>query len=146
MRKVVIVAAVCLLVAADNAQDAAKKDLAQMQGEWSMVSGIRDGQEFAKDIVDNVKRTVKEDVVTIVAGDQVFLKAKVTLDTTKKPKTIDYMATEGDNAGKKMLGIYELSEDTAKFCTVTPGGERPTDFTAKEGSSRTLSIWKRAAK
>jgi uncharacterized protein (TIGR03067 family) len=146
MRKVVMAAALCLLVAADEPQEAAKKELAKMQGEWSMVSGERDGQEFGKDIVDGAKRMVKGDQVTITVNEQVFLKARITIDPTKKPRTIDYTPTEGDNKGQTMKGIYELTGDTAKFCTAQPGAERPTDFTAKEGSGRTLSVWKKVGK
>jgi uncharacterized protein (TIGR03067 family) len=146
MRKAVVVLGVCLLVGADNPSEAAKKDLAKLQGEWTMVSGQRDGQDLPADVVDNARRILKDDEVTVKVNDQVFLKAKITIDPSKKPKTIDYTVSEGDNQGKKMLGIYEVNGDTAKFCSAGPGQERPTDFTAKEGSGRTLSVWKRAGK
>jgi hypothetical protein len=45
-----------------------------------------------------------------------------------------------------LLGIYELDGDTVKFCFGGPGKERPTEFTTKEGSMRTLSVWKRDKK
>jgi hypothetical protein len=53
---------------------------------------------------------------------------------------------EGPNKDKKQLGIYELDGDTAKFCFGSPGAERPSDFTTKEGSGRTLSLWRREKK
>jgi uncharacterized protein (TIGR03067 family) len=146
MRKLAVLVAVGLLAAADNPQDAAKKDLAKLQGEWSMVSAERDGQALSADIVESAKRIVKGDEVTILLGGQVFFKAKVTLDPSKKPRAIDYTLTEGENEGKKQLGIYEIEGDTVKFCSAAPGTERPTDFTAKEGSNRTLSVWKRDKK
>ncbi len=76
-------------------------------------------------------------------GGQVFLKAKITLDPSKKPKTIDYRMLEGFTKGKTQLGIYELDGDTFRSCFSAPGDPRPTDFTTKAGDRRTLSVWKR---
>ena len=53
---------------------------------------------------------------------------------------VDYAMTEGPTKGKTHLGIYELDGDMVKFCFAAPGEDRPTKFTAKEGSGRTLSI------
>jgi uncharacterized protein (TIGR03067 family) len=111
-----------------------------------MVSGERDGQELPKDVVEGAKRILKGNEVTVVVGGQVYLKAQIALDPTKKPRAIDYTLTEGENKGEKIQGIYELDGDTLKFCSASPGKERPTDFTAKEGSGRTLSVWKRDRK
>jgi uncharacterized protein (TIGR03067 family) len=89
------------------------------------------------------KRIAKNGETTIEIGGRVFFKAKFRIDPTKKPKTIDYTMTEGPTKGKTQLGIYELDGDTVKFCFAAPGKERPTEFTAAEGSHRTLSVWKR---
>jgi len=74
------------------------------------------------------------------------MKAKFTIDPAKNPKQIDYAMTGGPTTGKTQLGIYELEGDTVKFCFAAPGKDRPPDFTTKEGSSRTLSVWKREKK
>ena len=74
---------------------------------------------------------------------RVFFKAKIAIDPSQKPKTIDYEMTEGFTKGKKQLGIYELEGDTFKSCFGRPGAERPSDFTSKPGDGRTLSVWKR---
>jgi len=81
-----------------------------------------------------------------VIGGQIYFEAKFTIDPTKKPKAIDYTMTEDPTKGKTHLRIYELEGDTVKFCFAMPGKDRPTEFTAKEGSQRTLSVWKRAKK
>ena len=72
------------------------------------------------------------------------MKAKITIDPTKKPKTIDYQVIDGPTKGKKHLGIYELAGDTLKSCFGAPGAERPTDFTSKPGDKHTATVWKRA--
>jgi uncharacterized protein (TIGR03067 family) len=125
--------------AADN--DAIKKDLAQLQGEWTMVSASADGQPMQDEMVKQMKRVCKGDEITVTVGGQVFLKAKITLDPSKKPKTIDYEMTEGYTKGKKQLGLYEINGDTFKACFNAPGAERPTEL--KAGDGLTFSEWKR---
>ena len=146
MRLLVPAIAVLVLVSASGAQDAVKKEMAQLEGEWSMVSGGANGVALPEATVKTGKRVAKDGETTITFGGQVYFKARFSIDPTKKPKAIDYAMTEGPTKGKTHLGIYELDGDTVKFCFAAPGGERPTDFTAREGSQRTLSVWKRDKK
>jgi uncharacterized protein (TIGR03067 family) len=126
-------------LAADD--PAIKKDMAQLQGEWSMVSGAADGQPMPESMRKQMKRVFKGDELTVTMGDQIFLTAKITVDPSKKPKTMDYEMTGGVTKGKKQLGIYEFDGDTFKSCFAKPGADRPTDF--KPGDGRTVSVWKR---
>jgi uncharacterized protein (TIGR03067 family) len=146
MRTLATLIAVAFLIAADDKDDAAKKERALLEGSWSMMSGMSEGQALPEDIVKGGKRVSKDGVTTVTIGGQVFMKAKYTVDPGKKPKTIDYDVTEGRAKGKKQLGIYELDGDTVKFCFAAPDKDRPTDFTAKEGSGQTVSVWKRDKK
>jgi len=123
--------------------EAVKKDMAGLQGEWSMVSGSADGQDMEGEMVKQMKRVCKGDELTVSMGERTFFKAKIAIDPSTKPKTIDYDMTDGPNKGKKQLGIYELDGDTFKACFGAPGADRPTDFTSKPGEHRTLSVWKR---
>jgi uncharacterized protein (TIGR03067 family) len=141
MRVIVAAIAVLVLVRLPAPQDDAKKDMTLLEGEWSMVSGEIDGQQLPDDYRKNAKRVSKDGETTVTINDLLYLKAKYTIDPAKKPKTIDYMFTGGPTKGKTQLGIYELDGDTVKFCFASPGKERPIDFTAKEGSGRTLSVW-----
>jgi uncharacterized protein (TIGR03067 family) len=125
--------------------DAAQKDLAAIQGEWALVSGVADGFALPDQMVHGSTRVCKGDQVTATVGGQVVLKAKVTLDPTKTPKTIDYDATDGPTKGQMHLGIYTLEGDTFRSCFGAPGAERPTDFTSKPGDRRTSTVWKRKA-
>lgn len=126
--------------------ESAKKDLAALEGEWTMVSGEREGQPLDEARVKTAKRVSKDSVTTVTFGEMVFMKAKYTVDPSKKPKAIDYEFDEGPNKGKKALGIYEIDGDTVKFCFAGVDAERPTDFTAKAGSNRVYSVWKKAKK
>ena len=43
-----------------------------------------------------------------------------------------------------MQGIYELKGDELKICLSEPGGQRPGELSAKEGSKRMLITFKKA--
>ena len=146
MRVLFAVGAAALLVGADAPADAGKKDRAALAGEWAMVSGERDGQPIPPQYLKGGRRVFMDGEVTVTLGDTLLMKAKVVLDPGKTPKAIDYDVTDGFFKGKKQLGIYEIDGDTVKFCFAIPDQDRPTDFTAKAGSGRTLSTWKRAKK
>jgi uncharacterized protein (TIGR03067 family) len=143
MRVLISLTAAFLLVGADAPSDAVKKEMAQLEGEWTMVSGERDGQPLPDNFLKDAKRVAKDGVSTISFGDRVYMKAKFSIDPTKKPKTIDYEIVEGETKGKKVLGIYEIDGDKVRFCFSTPDKDRPSEFTAKAGSGNTLSVWKR---
>ena len=145
MRITFLIGLVAVTISSAWAADdqAVKKDLAQLQGEWLMVSGSADGQSMPDEIRKQMKRVCKGDEATTTMAGRVYIKAKITLDPSKKPKNIDYQMTEGFTKGKTQLGIYEVEGDTFKACFGSPGGPRPTDFTSKAGDGRTLSVWKR---
>src|SRR5262249_60089334 len=94
--------------------DAVKQEMAKLEGEWSMVSGERNGEAIPEDVAKTGKRVSKDGETTVSFGENVLMKAKFTIDPSKKPKTIDYEFTEGMNKGKKALGIYEIDGDTVK--------------------------------
>jgi uncharacterized protein (TIGR03067 family) len=130
----------------DEKEAVIKKELAKLQGDWSMVSGSADGTAMPDQMLKQMKRICKGDETTTTMAGQVYFKAKFTIDPSKNPKTIDYQMTEGFTKGKKQLGIYELDGDTFKSCFGKAGAERPKDFTSKPGDGRTLSTWKRDKK
>jgi uncharacterized protein (TIGR03067 family) len=146
MRRVLAASALIFLLAAASRSDDSKKDLEQLQGEWSMVSGEIDGQALPEDAVKTAKRISKDNETTVSINGQVFMKAKYTVDSSKKPKAIDYEMTEGATKGKKQLGIYKFDGDTVTFCFSAPDKDRPADFTTAPGSGRVLSVWKREKK
>ena len=146
LRNALLIGLAAFIVSPAWAEDSetTKKDMAQLQGEWSMVSGSADGQPMPDEMRKQMKRVCKGDETTVTMGGQVFIKAKITIDPSKKPKTIDYEMTEGFTKGQKQLGIYELEGDTIKAAFGKPGAERPTDFSSKPGDGRTVSTWKRS--
>jgi uncharacterized protein (TIGR03067 family) len=147
MRRIALLtslAAIAMSQALADDDPALKKDLAQLQGEWSMVSGVADGMEMPEAMRQTAQRVCKGEETTVMVGGQLIMKAKFTLDPAKKPKAIDYDVLDGPTKGMKHLGIYEFEGETVKFCFAAPGGERPMEFVSKSGDRRTTSVWKRA--
>jgi uncharacterized protein (TIGR03067 family) len=120
-----------------------KKDMAALQGEWAMVSGTADGFPIPETMLPNSRRVCKGNELTATVGGQLVMKARIIIDPSKQPKTIDYEVIEGPTKGRKHLGIYELNGDTLKSCFAAPDADRPAEFTSKPGDQRTATVWKR---
>jgi uncharacterized protein (TIGR03067 family) len=141
-----LVSAAVLLAAEQPSDEASKKDLERLQGDWVAVSITRDGEKFADDEAQALFRTVKGNEYTVSRFDKALGKGTFTLDATKKPKTIDVTAMTPKGKAPPILGIYEFEGDKWKFCYGAPGKARPTAFESKEGSQVTLTVWEREKK
>jgi uncharacterized protein (TIGR03067 family) len=130
-------------IAAGDEREVARKELAGLQGEWTLVSATRDGKEMPAERVKGYKNTIKGDKFTITSAGKRAEEGTMKLHPRKKPKEVEFILGEGK---KTALGIYELSGDTYKLCYASPGKDRPKEFTAKEGTGYTLSVWQRKKK
>jgi uncharacterized protein (TIGR03067 family) len=134
-------------VAADQPKDdASKKDLEKMQGDWAAVSMVVNGQVLPDDDAQALFRTVKGNDYTVFRFSAARGKGTFTIDATKKPRTIDFQPMSPKDKLPPMLGIYEFDGDKLKMCYASPGKDRPTTFDAKEGSGHTCIVWMREKK
>ncbi len=118
--------------------DKDKKD--KLDGTWIMESGERNGQPLPDDVAKTLKLTIMGEKLKIEAqGNE--REGTIKIDAGKKPKEIDI--TVGERMTK---GIYELDGDTLKICHARPNGERPTEFSAKEGTNQMMMVLKREKK
>jgi uncharacterized protein (TIGR03067 family) len=115
----------------------------ELQGEWLLVSGVRDGLAFDDKMIKSGKRITKGCETTVSFGGQVLMKARIKVDSGKTPHEIDYYNTEGIFAGKIQYGIYEMNNGILKVIFAVPGNPRPADFTVKPGDYLTLTVWKK---
>ena len=144
-RRCLLIVGVALLLAAGDAGEDVKKELAKFGGTWRIVSLETEQGKIGEDALKDFRLIIEGDKFTAKEqSGEVHGTFKV--DPAKKPKTIDIIMKDGPMKDTTMLGIYELDGDTVKFCFAAPGKDRPSDFTAKEGSQRTLSVWKRDKK
>jgi uncharacterized protein (TIGR03067 family) len=90
--------------------EAAKADLKKVQGLWTI-----EKQELQGTLgTQNERFTILFDGNTwsfIRDGQTKVSTARVVLDPTKTPKTIDLQLTSGSGAGEVQLGIYRFNED-----------------------------------
>ena len=134
--------AVSALLFPDAAQADDRKD---MEGTWKVESAEAGGKKIESgDITE---------VVVKITGDRYEVKVKdrtdagtLKLDETQKPKTMDATDTEGEDVGKVVKAIYELTGDTLRVCYAIDGGERPAEMATKEGSALLLLTYKREKK
>jgi len=131
----------------DANKEAVVKDLQAFKGTWRLNSKEEDGKKFSEEEIKDVIMTNDgSGRASVRRGDKVIAEATVKLDPTTKPKTIDVTFTTGERKGKTALGIYEFEGDAFRVCIARPGDERPTEFSAKAGSGRTLIVYKRENK
>ncbi|HEV3203245.1 MAG TPA: TIGR03067 domain-containing protein [Gemmataceae bacterium] len=127
-------------------EEAAKKDLEKLQGEWVMQSSERDGKKLTEKQVEGYSRKIKGNTYTVTIENEEGVRelgGTITLDPTQKPKTIDAQMSDGSMKGQTMLGIYKLEGDMQTVCFAPVGQKRATDFDSKQG---TLTVWKRDKK
>jgi uncharacterized protein (TIGR03067 family) len=117
--------------------------LKPLQGEWEMVSAIRDGQPLGAEFVATGRYELRGDVTTVRFRGQVFMQGTTTVDASRTPMAIDYLLTHAPGRGKKQLGIWEREGETLRVCVALPGRARPEDFSTRLGDDRTLMVWRR---
>ncbi len=117
--------------------------LTKLQGEWSAVNVVRDGQELPAMMVRTGLRVATKNELKISFGGQTMIHARVRLDEGADPMHVDYYNVGGMYPGTVQLGLLRWSGGEACFCMGAPGQPRPDDFTAAAGSQRTLSQWRR---
>ena len=141
---VVVLSMALMAVLGDSDADANAKDLEKMQGDWAVVSVVRDGVKEEDDNAQSLFRTVKGNQYTVFLFDKPVGSGTFKIDATKKPKTID--SFPANLAGKAMLGIYQIDGNTITTCYAAAGKDRPTEFSSKKGSEQTLMVWEREKK
>lgn len=126
--------------------DVGQKDLAMLQGRWTLAFGERDGKTLSEQTTNKTKILFEGQDFDYPdpAGIVTSRTGTIKLNPSKNPKWIDSTSTT-DNAKEELfLAICELSEDRCRACFSPPGKPRPTDFSSKSGSGHIYQVWKRA--
>lgn len=114
--------AAVIVVPVTRADDTAE-ELKKLQGTWQVVKGFTGGREVPKEVADDSKFTFEGEVLSFESSRDKNT-AKIKIELTKSPRTLDAEVIDGADAGKKRLAIYELAGDTLKICW-TRGENRP---------------------
>ncbi len=116
--------------------------LARLQGQWTAVKIVRDGQELPKMMLRTGRRSATKNDVTISFGGQTMIHALVRLDESTDPMHVDYYNLGGACKGAIQHGLLRWIGDEACFCMAASSQPRPIDFTCPPGSGRTFSQWR----
>lgn len=128
------------LVQAD-AGDAVKS----LEGDYVLKEMAKGGKVAPREIVDSFEG------VTIAAGSMTLKSngetktAKITVDASQKPATIDLQPTTGPEEGKTLPGIFKLEKGSLTLVFTGPGKRRPANFDAT-GADEIRVILERKAK
>ena len=124
--------------------EAIEKDQQRLEGTWQVTSLTINGNKVEE------RETNK---ITVVNGDdgswsvhsegEVISKGTSRLNPEKKPKTIDFTATEGGGKGQQFRGIYRLKKKTRKLCFAPAGNDRPMTFSSTAENQHILVTFKR---
>jgi uncharacterized protein (TIGR03067 family) len=129
-----VLMAVCARVMATPAEDAVKKDLAALQGTWTVVYSELNGEK-RQDVgeVKKMRLTINGDNWKLEYHNNVGDKhvARLKLDPTKQPKAVDFKFSDGLLTGESWPSIYDVNGDDLKFCFPSESRERPKDFDSR---------------
>jgi uncharacterized protein (TIGR03067 family) len=131
------------------ADEAAKKELAKLQGTWKAAALTYNGKDYFADGKAGFQFVIKDDVILVEGNDEVkkeYARIRIKVDPSATPKTMDLSVTSGVQKDAVIEGIYELKDDELRLCVKVPGKDRPTEFASPEGSSIALLTLKREGK
>lgn len=129
-----------LLIAA--ATTARADDLQAMAGTWIVAAAEAEGKPVESDDLKALVVKITGDRYEVLTKDGTKA-GTLKLDETQKPKTMDATSTEGDDIGKVVKAIYELTGDTMRVCYGFDAGTRPTEFATREGAPWLVITYKR---
>lgn len=134
-----------VLTAALLAASPDEKEAEPLKGKWDLTALTSEGQVAPDAVVKQFKAKFESKSYIQIIDGMTVEEGTYKIDSTKSPKTIDFIVESGPDKGKTQLGIYEIKNDTLTFCVTKAGSEtRPDSFEAKTGSSQTLFVWKKA--
>ncbi|MEO8636849.1 MAG: TIGR03067 domain-containing protein [Gemmatimonadales bacterium] len=118
-------------------------DLLRLQGQWTMVSGSRDGRPLPETLVKRSERVIDGEETIVRIDGQLLDRSTFVLDTSSTPFTIDCLITAGPGKGHLQRGIFAFTEETVRFCFARPLARRPESFTTAPGDGLTVSEWRK---
>lgn len=131
MKYFVTTVAAIALASGAIAQEKTKGGVEALRGTW--VASSINGQML--DGAPELTLTFAGDKYHQTVGGEVNERGSFKIDPSKKPMTIDLAITEGADAGKAQLGVFEIVGDTLRLGLDVPGaGKRPDDLIVKDGT------------
>lgn len=134
---------VVALAAADDQDKKGAIDPAKLAGQWTYVSGVRNGEKVDKDHLTSTV-TVSKETFTLPTGEgQPPFVIAYKINAKASPATIDMEIKDGPVKEGKAEGIIALNGDELKICYTPSPGKRPTKFESTADSNAFYFVLKR---
>ncbi len=140
---IAMLVAVTSLAAVDVPNNSVLKKPDSLHGTWNLTAGEMNGQKMTAEQLDAGKLVINGARFTVTLPGEGTVSGTQKLNSAKSPKTIDIVNSNGPNAGKKCLGIYELKGDEFRVAFAAPGKPRPTSFTSAPNGEQWVHVWTR---
>lgn len=129
--------------------DAAKKELARMQGEWRPVRAEEAGEAVPDRAIEPLRCVIQGNMLTFAGIEPLTDRASkltIKLYADSMPRCIDLDVQVGSEKGRVLEGVYEWKGDELWMCLQMPGGvrNRPLEFDSKGDANRILVVWRRS--
>ncbi|QDU98198.1 TIGR03067 domain-containing protein [Lignipirellula cremea] len=118
-------------------QEAEKAEQPSLIGKWQVVSIVEGGKEQEKK--DEAVEFTKDQFLLGGAEKSPF---SYLVRPDASPAELD-LVFETPGIRVKLLGIYEIQNDTLRLCLAGPDNKRPTEFASPEGSPYSLATLQR---
>ena len=117
-----------------------EKALKELEGAYTVTGLEKGGKPAPKDVQESLKVSIKGDMIIItVMGEE--KKAKIKVDPSKTPNTIDISPTDGPEKGMTFPGIYKADKGEVTIVFHEKGTERPKEFKS-EGEGMLIKLKK----
>jgi uncharacterized protein (TIGR03067 family) len=116
-----------------------EKALAELEGTYKVEALLKGGMDIPEEIRKNVSVKFKGEEMTLQLPEKA-LAAKIKVDASKTPKTIDISPSDGPEKGKTFPGIYKQDKGELVIA-FSEKGDRPADFKA-EGEVAVMKLKK----
>ena len=124
--------------------DAAKKDLRALQGEWVMAALEVNGTDVPANKLEGTVLTIKDDRYIVKVKDKQTTTAAIELNPKKNPKELNMTPQDGDKKDMLLKAIYRIDGDTFKMARgLNPEQERPNQFATWPGTNYFVVTWKK---
>jgi uncharacterized protein (TIGR03067 family) len=127
--------------AAPNEPDAVKEGLKNLEGVWILKQYTTNGKDLPKEQLNTILGGQIE-----IKGDEMKMGkivAKIVIDPSLKPKTIDRLVKGPGDRELMTPCIYELDGDTLKICKPAPLAKRDRPMEMKSGEGVVLEVYER---
>jgi uncharacterized protein (TIGR03067 family) len=120
-----------------------RHELQQLQGVWRIEEQEDNGVKADAAALKGRTLFFGADALLVRDGLKIVQVAKLKVNPSLTPRTVNAEVVRGKDKGEMMLGIYELKGDTLRLCLDPTGTKRPTEYKAAADSKLLLLVCKR---